>query len=172
MKKYLISISLVLVMLLAVSCGYKPSSYQVNAAAKESTLQTANTAVPVPQITNFLERANVARRAKTMDHPDKLFYVYLFNYGVKEPVAYIVLQGKLSSLRSYLVPQERVVYSSLAVEDAYIDGTYGENCAGFFGYTAAGAYFEWNMGVLVLDAPIPIFNVPDITSYIDKAQKK
>jgi hypothetical protein len=28
------------------------------------------------------------------------------------------------------------------------------------------------MGVLVLDAPVPIFNVPDITTIIDKAQKK
>lgn len=171
MRKYLISIALVLVMLLAVSCDFEPSSYQVNAAAKESTLQTANVSVPVPQITNFLERQNVARRAKTMDQPDKLFYVYLFNYGVEKPIAYIVLQGKLSSLRSYLVPQERI-YGSAVLEDADIDGTYGENCAGFFGYTAAGAYFEWNMGVLVLDAPIPIFNVPDITAYIDKAQKK
>ena len=171
MKKYLIFIALTIVLMLAVSCEYEPSSYQVNQAAKESTMQTANVSVPVPQITNFLERQNVARRAKTMDQPDKLFYVYLFNYGVKEPVAFIVLKGKLSSLRSYLVPQERT-YGSAVLEDADIDGTYGENVAGFFGYTAAGAYFEWNMGVLVLDAPVPIFNVPDITSIVDKAQKK
>jgi hypothetical protein len=64
------------------------------------------------------------------------------------------------------------VYGSAVLDDADIDGTYGENAAGFFGYTAAGAYFEWNMGVLVLDAPVPIFNVPDITTIIDKAQKK
>jgi hypothetical protein len=170
MKKILIAVLVALTLALAVSCG--PDSYETNTIARESTLKTATTSVPVPRITNFLERQNVARRAKTMDQPDKLFYVYLFNYGVKEPIAFIVLKGKLSSLRSYLVPQERVYGSSAVLEDADIDGTYGENAAGFFGYTAAGAYFEWNMGVLVLDAPVPIFNVPDITTIIDKAQKK
>jgi hypothetical protein len=34
-----------------------------------------------------------------------------------------------------------------------------------------GTTSKWNMGVLVLDAPVPIFNVPDITGMVDKAQK-
>jgi hypothetical protein len=83
MKKILITALVALVGLSIMSCrlSFNKSSFAQNQAAKKSTMQTANVTVPVPQITNFLERQNVAKRAKTMDQPDKLFYVYLFNYG-------------------------------------------------------------------------------------------
>lgn len=177
MKKILFAVFIAIVGMALMSCGGQwggRSSFSQNQIAKEATMQTANTAVPVPQITNFLERQNIARRAETMDQPEKLFYVYLFNYGVKEPFAYIVLKGKVSSLRSYLVPQERVGGGGDAgyyvVQDADIDGTYGENVAGIFGYTTGGVYFETVMPYMTFDAPIPIFNVPNMTAAYEAAK--
>jgi hypothetical protein len=167
---FVLTVSLVLFLTLtAETCDNSTSSYQAGQAAKESVLQTATQVVPVPRITNFLERANVAKRAKTMDQPDKLFYLYLFTYGSNQPLGYVVLQGKLSSMSSYLVPQEQVVgnvnssSTAVVVQDADIDGTYGENQAAVFGYTASGVYFEWNMGYFVSDQPVAVFSVPDMT---------
>jgi hypothetical protein len=62
--------------------------------------------------------------------------------------------------------------SKVVVNDADIDGTYGDNIQGVFGFTVQGTYFEIPtngiMGYMYNDFPLPL-NVPQ---FLDKAPGK
>jgi hypothetical protein len=171
--KRILPIILTAIMIAAffASCVEKPDSYQQNTAAKETTMMRATAAEPVYQVQHFLERMNVNARAKIMDSPEKIFYVYLYNYGVKDPLGYFVIKNKVSSLRSYLVPQERQAYNGAVLQDADIDGTYGENQAGAFMFLVNGTYLEWNGLELVSDQPV-IPGVPKLGDGVRVVKEK
>lgn len=147
-------------------------------------LQTSNEiqkevvrSVPVPQITTSLERENVSRRATIFNAADKISYIYLVNYG--KVMAFYTVQGKVSSLRSYMTPTEKIVTSrgtncedvngcttGYIVSAPDIDGTYGENVSGIFFFTTEGAYVEWNGDYMVSDQPLRLTTPPELVRQI------
>ena len=131
---------------------------------------------PAPTDLDYsLERYNVIKRAywvngqreKAMSLP----------CPVEKPLGYIILlsssgavlgrfivDGKVSSLNSYLFPAEYPqhvhgehtnCYFDL-IEVAGIDGCYGENVSGIFFFTPDGKYIEWTGDFLYSDIPFSV----------------
>jgi hypothetical protein len=134
-----------------------------------NTLQTQQ---PTPTDFDYsLERYNLIRRAywvngqrqKAQAFPSPipdlpLGYVVLFTEsgGV---VGRFVVEGKVSSLNSYLTPDSEYYssdYSTKWLPD--IDGSYGNNDDGIFFFTPDGKYIEWTGVYLYSDIP---FEVPN-----------
>ena len=132
--------------------------------------------IPVPEITQAVEREMIARRAKLFDQQNKLGYVYLISQS-GSVLGYYTIFGKMASLNSYLVPQEKItderVYRNsdgsytrsriggyFVMDDADLDGTYGSNIEGVFFFTDNGTYVELptTAGVTPIysDKPLPI----------------
>lgn len=134
--------------------------------------------VPVPQITNSLERENIAKRAEIFNKTDKLSYIYLISYG--KVMAYYTVKGKVSSLGSYMTPTEKLVYGGGGACDNWenaenpchevsapdIDGTYGENVEGIFFFTTEGAYVEWKGDYMMSDQPLRLSTQPELVRII------
>lgn len=160
----------------AEACGFwspcdDTSSNELKASAE--TQKNLVKSVPVPQITNSLERANVAKRAALFDSPDKISYIYLVNYG--KVMAFYTVRGKVSSLRSYMTPEEKLVDAEgntcthdssesfcYIIGAADIDGTYGENVDGIFFFTTEGAYVEWHGDYMMSDQPLKLTTQPEL----------
>lgn len=174
MKKF-ICLILVLVSCVAILTGCVESATQerVQIEAAQSAAGDIVENQPVPtDIEYSLERYNIIKRAywvngqreKAMSLP----------CAVQRPLGYIVLlsdsgavvgkfvvDGKVSSLNSYLFPayeQDKMYGYSLVVERevAGIDGTYGENVNGIFFFTVEGSYVEWNGNYIYSDTPMEI----------------
>ena len=187
MKKIL---SLVLVAVLLcfacvsfVGCDYEPS---VSGSKQDvnNTINAANTIQgnqPTPtDIEYSLERYNLIRRAywvngqreKANSLPCEiekpLGYVILMSGNVV--VGNFVVDGKVSSLNSYLTPDSKyyeIAYggSGIYYNDwlADVDGSYGTNDNGIFFFTPDGKYIEWTGTYLYSDIPFevdsPILNI-------------
>jgi hypothetical protein len=181
MKK-LILLSIIAV-LLFVGCEIQTSpvsSYQIEAKKSEEAQQKLINSTPIPEITDSLERKNVAKRAEIFNEQNKVSYIYLINYG--RIMAFYTVKGKVSSLRSYLAPTEKLVnfrgkncstinYSTesadcYAVEAPDLDGTYGENVSGIFFFTTDGAYVEWNGDYMMSDQPLQLTDKPALVREI------
>lgn len=135
-------------------------------------------AVPVPDINTSVERVNIARRAEVFDAEDKITYIYLINYG--RVMAFYTVDGKVSSLRSYMTPMEKLVksdgtpctkYTSAGncyiVEAPDIDGAYGDNADGVFFFTTEGAYVEWKGDYMMSDQPLKLTQQPVLVREIE-----
>ncbi len=157
------------------------STYKAESQKVEQAQQKMNVAVPIPQIETSQERANVARRATIFNTENKVSYIYLVNYG--KVMAFYSVKGKVSSLRSYMVPTEKLVdgdgnqckdYWSTnagykpcyAVSSSDIDGTYGENVEGIFFFTTEGAYVEWKGDYMMSDQPLKLTTQPELVREI------
>lgn len=122
-----------------------------------------------------LERYNVIKRAywvngqreKAMALPcaveRPLGYIILFSTS-GAVVGKFVVDGKVSSLDSYLFPAEypqhihrnkEECYNGL-IEVAGIDGCYGSNASGIFFFTTDGKYIEWTGDFLYSDIPFSV----------------
>lgn len=135
-------------------------------------------AVPVPKLSNSLERENVSKRAQIFNTPDKISYIYLVNYG--KVMAFFTVRGKVSSLRSYMVPTDKLVYGNgtqcdqtwVDSPDCYVinapdvDGTYGENVEGIFFFTTEGAYVEWVGDYMMSDQPLKLTTQPELVRQV------
>lgn len=136
------------------------------------------TAVPLPQLDNSLERQNISRRATLFDSPDKLSYIYLLSYG--KVMAFYTVKGKVSSLNSFMSPQEQIVLGNGSpckegftnYPDCYvtsapdIDGSYGQNVDGIFFFTTEGAYVEWKGDYMMSDQPLQLSTQPELVRTI------
>lgn len=143
-------------------------SNNINAQLRES--------IPVPQLTTSSERKNVARRAELFNNEDKISYIYFVNYG--KVMAFFTVKGKVSSLRSYMTPTEKLVrpngedcnsrYSDYCnvVSAPDIDGTWGENVEGIFFFTTEGAYVEWKGEYMMSDQPLKLTTQPELVREI------
>ncbi len=98
--------------------------------------------------------------------------------AIEKPLGYIVLftgntvvgrfvvDGKVSSLNSYLTPStvdntygsSSGGYTTVTTEMADVDGSYGENDSGIFFFTPNGNYIEWTGDYLYSDLPFEIDN--------------
>lgn len=131
-------------------------------------------------ISYSLERYNLIRRAYWVNGQREkanslvcevekpLGYIVLFSGNTV--VGSFVVDGKVTSLNSYLTPNawESVeTYHSnfylVSRELADADGSYGENDAGIFFFTPDGKYIEWTGTYLYSDIPFIVGN--PIVSY-------
>ena len=133
---------------------------------------------PTPTDIDYsLERHNLIRRAywvngqreKANSLPCEvekpLGYVVLFTES-GAVVGSFVVDGKVSSLNSYLTPDSEVyetvgekLYGDYNDENNWIadvDGSYGENDAGIFFFTPDGKYIEWTGIYLYSDIPFSV----------------
>ena len=150
-----------------------------------NTVEAANTIQgnqPTPIDLNYsLERYNLIRRAYWVNGQREKANTLVCE--IEKPLGYIVLfsgnavvgsfvvDGKVSSLNSYLTPDSeyyemnggtsstgdgRVSYKNSWLAD--VDGTYGENDNGIFFFTPDGKYIEWNGEYLYSDIPFIVDN--------------
>lgn len=165
-----------------IGCEEIPTS-----GTKQDTANTINVASnlqenqPTPtDIKYSLERYNLIRRAywlngekdKAINLPceieKQVGYVVLFTENGQTPVATFAVDGKVSSLNSFLTPDSEY-YEQEYGSNGYsvgngnrwladVDGTYGENNNGIFFFTPDGQYFEWTGIHLYSDVPFNIEN--------------
>lgn len=185
MKKILALIFILSAGFLLTACdstvSSAPSTYKSESQKVEQAQQKMNVAVPIPQIETSQERANVARRATIFNTENKVSYIYLVNYG--KVMAFYSVKGKVSSLRSYMVPTEKLVDGDgnpcqnywgtnsgykpcYTVSSSDIDGTYGENVEGIFFFTTEGAYVEWKGDYMMSDQPLKLTTQPELVREI------
>lgn len=148
-----------------------------------NTISAANTIQgnqPTPtDISYSLERYNLIRRAYWVNGQREK--ANALPCEIEKPLGYIVLMsgnvvvgsfvvdGKVSSLNSYLTPDSEYYeynggeYSSKNRWLADVDGTYGSNDNGIFFFTPDGKYIEWTGTYLYSDIPFevdsPILNI-------------
>jgi len=176
-------LTLVMGLVLATSltlagCDFTPSAYDQNTEVKDRVMQSATATVPAYRPTNFLERQMINWRAKTFDQPNKIGYVYVLVAGVG-PIGYYTVFGKVASLNSFNVPQQKVLTglsgNNPVVDDADVDGTWGHNIEGVFAKTDNGAYIEipttGAMGYIYSDIPLP-FKVPHLNITVSSTSTK
>ena len=164
MKKFLLLIPILLGSLLLTGCtpSTTQNSYTNDATKVEETQKRVQESVPIPLIKTSAERKNIAARAILFDNENKITYIYLVNYG--KVMAFFTVQGKVSSLNSYLTPLDKIIddpngsydVGSLVVSAPDIDGAYGENADGIFFFTTEGAYVEWKGDYMVSDQPLKL----------------
>ena len=169
MKKFVIvMLAAIMLLVICAGCGEVSGSTQdvINTKMAANELQS-NQATPT-DIDYSLERYNLIRRAywvngqrekaMTVTCPlDKpLGYIVLFTDNGAVVNKFIV-DGKVSSLNSYLTPDsECYATSGYAKWLADVDGSYGENDNGIFFFTPDGKYVEWTGTYLYSDIPFEI----------------
>lgn len=167
----------------ASACGFwVPCGNSASQTSNEITKNIAK-AIPVPNLQTSSERKNVAKRAEMFNNEEKISYIYLVSYG--KVMAFYTVQGKVSSLRSYMTPTEQIVdrygnpCTNLSNSDDWcgstgtytisapdIDGTYGENVEGIFFFTTEGAYVEWKGEYMMSDQPLKLTTQPELVREI------
>lgn len=179
MKKCIVLVALVsLLLMVLVGCDEVPASGSVADTIK--TISNANTLQenqPTPtDIEYSLERYNLIRRAYwvngmreraitlpcEIDKP--LGYIVLF--AGNATVGSFVVDGKVSSLNSFLTPDSEWYEQEYWGDgDSYrgandwladVDGSYGENDNGIFFFTPDGKYVEWTGEYLYSDIPFSV----------------
>ena len=164
-----------------------PSGTTVDREATKAVAATLSSAQPTPTDIDFsLERYNLIRRAYWVNgHREKaaalvckvdkpLGYIILFT-DAGGVVGRFVVDGKVSSLNSYLTPDSD--YYEVAYGGSYtlynnwladVDGSYGENDNGIFFFTPDGRYIEWSGTYLYSDIPFevtdPVLTYKEATS--------
>lgn len=184
MKKFII---LAVALCLTMACLTGCAEYTETDAERDraTTLEigdklTQNQPTPT-DIDYSLERYNLIKRAywvngqreKANTLPceiEKPFgYIVLFTESGSTVGSFIV-DGKVSSLNSFLTPDSEVyeiggdvtdsaVYNSGTEENDWIpdvDGSYGENDKGIFFFTPDGKYIEWTGTYLYSDIPFTV----------------
>ena len=179
MKKKFILIAILTVFVLMLS-GCNTTVPAVGGAAQDISSQkkiadtlAASQATPT-DINYSLERYNLIRRAYWVNGQREKANTLVCQ--ITKPLGYIVLfagntivntfivDGKVSSLNSYLTPSnvdstKRVGdagVTTITTEMADVDGSYGENDNGIFFFTPNGNYIEWTGEYLYSDIPFEI----------------
>ena len=169
MKKLYLIITIILIATTFIGCTVSGS--------KQDTINTKNAAnvlqsnQPTPTDIDYsLERYNLIRRAYWVNgHREKanalvceiekpLGYIVLFSGNAV--VGRFVVDGKVSSLNSFLTPDSTCYSSASGYIDwlADVDGSYGENDNGIFFFTPDGKYIEWSGDYLYSDIPLTVDN--------------
>lgn len=180
MKKHVKLIALIAVLISSLfvfsSCGLEDTASNTK-QDKISTRQVANTLSgnqPTPtDISYSLERYNLIRRTYWVNGMREK--ANALPCEVEKPLGYIVLfagntvvdrfvvDGKVSSLNSYLTPDSEYYELNYGGSGwsrnewlADVDGTYGENDNGIFFFTPNGNYIEWTGEYLYSDIPFEV----------------
>ncbi len=122
------------------------------------------TSVPNPQLSNSLERKNISDRLQRLNAQNMNGYIYLLSFG--HVMAYYPVKGKVSSLNSFLTPQEEIHWGNngavVTTATPDLDGSYGENDSGIFFFTTGGVYVEWHGDYLFSDSPLTLSQQPEL----------
>lgn len=166
-----IVVGVVLIMIICCSCDTSGAGQDRTRTVENANKLQTNQPTPT-DIEYSLERYNLIRRAYWVNgqrekantlpcEVDKpLGYVILFSGPTI--VGKFVVDGKVSSLNSYLTPDSEFYEGSDHASDgrnrwlADVDGSYGENDSGIFFFTPDGKYVEWNGEYLFSDIPFEI----------------
>lgn len=167
--KRIVSIILTIIFTAIIFVGCEASgSYQdkQRTASNANKLQT-NQATPT-DIDYSLERYNLIRRAywvngqrekaNTLPCEIEKPFGYIVLFSGPTIVGRFVVDGKVSSLNSYLTPDSEYYTDGDSRNRwlADVDGSYGENDSGIFFFTPDGKYVEWNGEYLFSDIPFEI----------------
>ena len=141
-------------------------------AQKEVASNLAASQSTPTDINYSLERYNLIRRAYWVNGQREKANTLVCS--IEKPLGYIVLfsgntvvgsfvvDGKVSSLNSFLTPSFVDSYWSsggvITTEMADVDGSYGENDSGIFFFTPDGKYIEWTGSYLYSDIPFEVDN--------------
>ena len=179
--RYAASFILLLALLVTMTVMFAGCGTTTTSGSKEDIKKTQEAAnklqsnQPTPTDINYsLERYNLIRRAYWVNgqrekantlpcEVTKPFgYITLFTES-GAIVGSFVVDGKVSSLNSYLTPDSE--YYEIDVESesyrdnkwlADVDGSYGENDAGIFFFDTMGNYIEWTGTYLYTDIPMKV----------------
>ena len=167
-KKLLVIIAAIIMVLSLVACDESATNQNKIDTKKVTETLTGKQRTPT-DIEYSLERYNLIRRAYWVNGQREkanalvceiakpLGYVVLFSGNVA--VGRFVVDGKVSSLNSYLSPDsDCYATSGYASWLADVDGTYGENDNGIFFFTPDGKYIEWTGTYLYSDIPFEVSN--------------
>jgi len=108
-----------------------------------------------------LECKNLKEKEKRNSDPNRIGYVYLYNFdgSVK---GYFVVKGKVSSTQSQMAPMDVIVdpcsssYCPMIVEAAGDDGTYGPNENGIFFFLVNGTMVTYSGEYVLSDQPLEL----------------
>ena len=175
MKKFIkISVLFILVIaIILVTCGFASTSSRQDSINTISIGDKLSGNQPTPNDINYsLERYNLIKRAYWVNGQREK--AVALPCAVERPLGYIVLltesgsivgkfvvDGKVSSLNSYLTPDSQS-YEGVYVGDTVnkwlpdVDGSYGTNDNGIFFFTPDGKYIEWTGIYLYSDIPFEI----------------
>ena len=175
MKKFICLIAVMAIVLSVCLTGCDPNGRTADLNSTKEVASNLQSNQPTPtDIEYSLERYNLIRRAYWVNGQREkanalpcsivkpLGYIVLFteNGGA---VGSFVVDGKVSSLNSFLTPDSEEYASTYSEWIADVDGSYGENDNGIFFFTPDGKYIEWNGTYLYSDIPFevddPIINV-------------
>lgn len=155
--------------------GQQPTGARADMQRQQAISDQMQDAQKTPTDIRFsLERYNLIRRAywvngmreKALSMPCKvnnpIGYIVLVT-GSGSVLGTFVVDGKLSSLKSYLTPiseyyeqnggQSTLHYNKWLSD---VDGCYGDNDAGVFFFTPDGKYIEWKGAYLYSDIPFTV----------------
>lgn len=173
-KKIIISILLGTMLLGATGCEYVEDGTSSDVSSTISVGSKLAENQPTPTDIDYsLERYNLIKRAywvngmrdkaRSLASPIAdmpLGYIVLLtdNGGV---VGKFVVDGKVSSLNSYLTPDSELYecVTSYSCDNEWlpdVDGSYGSNDNGIFFFTTDGKYVEWTGTYLYSDIPFEI----------------
>lgn len=168
MKKFIIIVLVAIIALsIFVACD-DVSGSKADVTRTQNTASTLQSNQPTPTDINYsLERYNLIRRAYWVNGQREKANALVCE--IQKPLGYIVLfsgntvvgnfvvDGKVSSLNSYLTPDsEKYATSGYADWLADVDGSYGENDSGIFFFTPDGKYIEWTGTYLYSDIPFEV----------------
>lgn len=157
MKRILVIMVGVLVLLTFGGC----SGYSGEQAKNDAQIAAFQQSQPVPVITFSNTRQAVIDRINRWNDPHKISYIYLVSFG--RVMAFYTVKGSVESKRSFLSPMDRVVGSSGAVlQNADVDGTYGENADSIFFFTTDSVYVEWHGDYMWVDQPLKLATQPEL----------
>lgn len=154
----------------------QPAARVTEQKAAQTQQQVFNQTSPIPKLPMSQERNNAVKRATRINVQNMSGCVTLFDYGVL--VATFVVNGKVSSLNSYIFSSEQVIADpnasyenrgSLVVEQPDIDGAYGKNADGIYFFTAdTDAYVEWYGSYLYTDQCLVTTSSPLLTQTVNE----
>ena len=180
MKKFLsLIIALMLLAGSLVGCGVETAEAKTDVEKQQEVAKNLAENQPTPTDIDYsLERYNLIKRAYWVNGQREkantlpcevekpLGYVVLFTES-GSVIGSFVVDGKVSSLNSYLTPDSEVYeiegesidneyYFSGSTDNdwlADVDGSYGSNDNGIFFFTPDGKYIEWTGTYLYSDIP-------------------
>lgn len=164
---------IMLVAIILTGCDSVTSETRKDIESTQALGHTLSSNQPTPKDINYsLERYNLIKRSYWVNGEREkalslvsqvqlpLGYVVLFSSN--SVVAQFTVEGKVSSLNSFLTPSNLDKYHSnggvLTYELPDVDGSYGENDSGIFFFTSDGKYVEWTGDYIYSDIPLFIDN--------------
>lgn len=168
MKKY-ICIVMVLCLVFALTACEASGTYNDQRATKNIGAKLAKNQPTPTDIDYSLERYNLIKRTYWVNGQREkanalpcqivkpLGYIVLFTES-GSVVGSFVVDGKVSSLNSFLTPDSEEYSSSYSEWLPDVDGCYGENDNGIFFFDVQGNYIEWTGTYLYTDIPMTVDN--------------